>query len=200
VQDLDRIFGKRSHVAVLRVLFKAGEELSGREVQRRSGLSNRATMLALQSLCEQRVLANDVRSSSHRYRINRRHFLWSKAVRAALEAEEGFWEDLKKLLRRTLRPPPIAAIVTGPLARGLAGDQRELPLHLLYQTGRDRLQSYRGLERLKDRIDERYALRVNPTFMDLRTMSRPEFSALWDRIAREGLLVFGDLPVNQGSD
>ena len=36
-------------------------------------------------------------------------------------------------------------------ARESPGEHRELSLHVLYRTGRDRLQSYRGLERLQER-------------------------------------------------
>jgi len=200
MQDLDRILGKRSHVAVLRVLHRAEADLSGREIQRRAGLSNRAAMTALEELDHLRVVLCEAHPSCHRYQVNRRHYLWSKALRMALEAEELFWDDLRKVIRRVLKPAPIAAIVTGPLARDMPGELRDLPLHLLYRTGRERLQSYHGVERLQNRIDERYGLDVKATFMDLRSMEKPEYASLWNRIAREGLLVFGDLPVLQEPD
>lgn len=200
MQDLDSILGKRSHVAVLRVLHRSEEELSGREIQRRAGLSNRAAMMALTELDHLRVVLCEPHPSSYRYQLNRRHYLWSKALRAALDAEEMFWDDLRNVIRRALKPAPIAAIVTGPLAREMPEEQRTLPLHLLYRTGKERLQSYHGLERLQNRIDERYGLDVHATFMDLRSMEKPEYATLWTRIAREGLLLFGDLPVLQEPD
>jgi hypothetical protein len=197
MQALNGILGKTSHLRVLRVLNRSDEPLTGREIQRRSGLSNRATMLALEELARLRVLLLEVDISKHLYTPNTDHYLWSKAVRPALDAEEQFWEDLRRTVRRIMKPRPIAAIVTGTLAREEPEEDRNLHLHLLYSTGRERLQSYRCLQKLRDRAELRYAMEVNATFMDLRNMDDPEYQALWRRIAKEGILLFGDLPVSE---
>lgn len=194
MHGLDVILGKGSHLRVLRVLNRAEGALSGREVQRRCGLSNRAVMRALEALSEQRVVLCETDVSRYQFALNTRHYLWSKAVRPALEAEEEFWTDLRKLVRRLVKPRPEAAMVTGDLARDEQAETGGLDLHLLFENGRHRLQAYRCLDRLKEQIDLRYALAVTVTFMDTRNMDDPEFQALWGRIAREGVLLFGKLP------
>lgn len=194
MQGLTRILGKHSHLAVLRVIHHAAEPLSGRDIQRASGLSNRGAMLALATLTEQGVLLREERGTAHLFSGNPRHYLWTKAIRPALDAEIGFWDDLRKTIRRHTIPRPEAAIVTGDLARGIPLENALLDIHLLFATGRQRLQAYRTLERLKENIHARYALHTRATLMDMRTMDDPEFSALWSRIAREGVLVFGKLP------
>ncbi|WFB35257.1 hypothetical protein P3T73_13915 [Kiritimatiellota bacterium B12222] len=191
---LNPILGKSSHIKVLRVLHRAKEKLSGREIQRRSGLSNRATMLALEALSARRVLRAEITSVHYYYEPNPKSFLWTKSVRPALDAEELFWDDLRKVVRRAVKPVPEAAIVTGELAREDDAEEGELEIHLLYEGGRQRLQAYRCLERLREKVDERYALGISVTFMDMRNMDDPEFQALWKRIAREGVLLFGRLP------
>jgi hypothetical protein len=191
---LNPILGKSSHLAVLRVLYHTEAPLSGREVQRRANLSNRATMLALQGLVRLRVLLCEETLSSHHYQLNPRHYLWSKGVRAALDAEGAFWDDLRKTVRRWVIPRPEAAMVTGSIAREENAEGGVLELHFLFSGGRERLQAYRSLERLIEQIDARYALRVTATFMDMRNMDDPEFQILWRRIAREGVLLFGKLP------
>ncbi len=194
MRALDSILGKASHLAVLRVLHHAESPLTGREVQRRSALCNRATMLALRALAEKRIVLVQEENSRHLFQVNPRHFLWTKAIRPALEAEEDFWEDLRKSVRRAVAPRPEAAMVTGTLARDETTDGGILELHLLFATGRQRLQAFRSLARLKDTIDSRYALEVHATFMDMRNMDDAEFQSLWRRIAREGILLFGKLP------
>ena len=47
---LDRLLSKPSQLMVLRCLYHAEELLTGRDVERGTGLSNRATMTALQDL------------------------------------------------------------------------------------------------------------------------------------------------------
>ncbi len=199
MQGLTRILGRQSHLAVLRVIRNATDPLSGREVQRAAGLSNRAAMQALNSLTNEGVLLKSVQGNAHFFSGNPRHYLWTKAICPALDAELGFWDDLRKTVRRHMHPKPEAAMVTGPLTRfpdmPLPGTGSEtLEIHLLFSTGRQRLQAYRALDRLQENLRARYALKAQVTFMDIRTMNDPEFSPLWTRIAREGLLLFGKLP------
>jgi len=194
MRGLDPILSKGSHLSVLRVLFRSDDPLCGREIQRRCGLSNRGTMLALDDLSEIRVLKREVRSAHHIYSINRRHYLWSKGLKPVLEAEENFWEDLRKLIRGWTRPAPEAAIVTGELTRcenPLAGP---LDVHVVFATGRERLQAYTAIDRLKERIHNRMGLEARVTLMDPRTMEYPEHQKIWRVIAKEGVLLFGKLP------
>ena len=194
MHGLNPILGKISHLKVLRVLHRAKVKLSGREIQRRSGLSNRATMMALEALSAKRILRSEITSVHYFYEPNPQSFLWIKSVRPALDAEELFLDDLRKLVRRTVKPVPEAAMVTGVLTREESSESGMLELHLLYEGGRQRLQAYRCMERLRDKVDQRYALEITVTFMDMRNMDDPEFQALWKRIAREGVLLFGKLP------
>lgn len=194
MHSLNPILGKMSHLRVLRVLHHSKEKLSGREIQRKCGLSNRATMMALEELTAKRVLRAEITSVHYFYEPNPKSFLWTKAIRPALDAEELFWDDLRKLVRRSVKPVPEAAMVTGNLARNEAAESGLIDLHLLYEGGRQRLQAYSCLDRLRDKVDERYALEISVTFMDMRNMDDPEFQILWKRIAREGVLLFGKLP------
>jgi len=194
MNGLNAILGKASHLRVLRVLNRGNGPLTGREIQRRCGLSNRAVMTALEELVAQRAVLMEATPSRYLFEPNTKHYLWSKAVRPALEAEERFWEDLRKLVRRTFKPRPEAAMVTGRIARDDTAETGTLDLHLLFESGRQRLQAYRCLDRMREQADLRYAMEVEVTFMDMRNMDDPEFLELWKRIAREGVLLFGRLP------
>ena len=120
MRGLDLIFGKSSLIAVLRVLFShRGTPLSGRQIQRLAGLSNRAAMLALDELETLRVLRVDRLARGHAYLLNEENYFVLKALRPALESEVYFWEDLGKTIRRRVHPRPVAAVATGPLVQGL---------------------------------------------------------------------------------
>ena len=71
-------------------------------------------MLALESLSAASAVHCEVTPQANWYRVNSNHFLMKKALEPAFEAEELFWDDLRKLVRRLVRPRPVAAVATGP--------------------------------------------------------------------------------------
>ena len=194
MHGLNRILGKQSHLRVLRVLHESDQPLSGREVQRRCGLSNRAVMTALEELTALHVVHCAVESSTYAFELNQKNFFVRKSLKPALQGEQAFWADLCTTVRRLARPKPEAAVVTGPLTRDETLSSGVVELHHLFTNGRDRLRAYRNFDRLREQIQDRYALELTSTFMDLRTMDAPEFKPIWSRIAREGVLLFGKLP------
>ncbi len=194
MHGLDRIFSKHSHVAVLRTLYHTDQPLTGREVQRRSGISNRTAMLALGGLEEARCVLCEVTSREHWYQLNRKHYFYRKVIKPAFEAEELFWDDLRNLVRNKIRPPAIAAVATGPIARDAGMVYSRLSINLLFETGRDRIRAYRSAPRLIEAADERYAIPLTINMVDMNNMDSEEFDSLWRRVAREGILLFGTLP------
>jgi hypothetical protein len=194
MHGLNRLLKRPSQLGVLRVLYHAEGPLTGREIERRVGLSNRATMKALEGLVECSAVLVEQDNQAYWFTINKQHYLVSKALKPAFEAEDLFWDDLRKTVRRYVRPRPIAAVVTGPLAREDDLDQGRLDLTMLFSTGRDRIRAYRTMERLVERIHERYALQADSVLLDINTMDRDEYDSLWRRVEREGILLFGTLP------
>ncbi len=189
---LNRIVAKKSTVNVLRVLRQADSALSGRQIQRRSGLSNRATMLALEDLTSASIVDCEPSGRSYFYTLNTDNFFWQTGLKTLLEAEDAFWKDLPKTVKGCVDPAPAAVIVTGSLAR--EEPTNELELHLIFGSGRDRLKAYKHNDALKEVINHRYGLELHPTYMDKKTMDNPEYESLWERIANEGVLIFGELP------
>ena len=195
MRGLDLIFGKSSLIAVLRVLFShRGTPLSGRQIQRLAGLSNRATMLALDELETLRVLRVDRLARGHAYLLSEENYFVLKALRPALESEVYFWEDLGKTIRRRVHPRPVAAVATGPLARDEALSSGRVDLVLFFTDGRQRLRAFSSLNALKEAAGSRYAVELDATFVDANSMNREEFESLWRRVGREGILLYGKIP------
>ena len=194
VNGLDLILSKTSHLLVLRELFHAEEAITGREVQRRTGLSNRATMLALEALVACSVVRCETTPQANWYEVNRNNYFYVKAVKIAFEAEDLFWNDLSKLIRRVVRPRPIAAVATGPLARDAKAVTSRLELTLVFNSGRNRVRAFRCLDDLVDSAWERFAVNVDVNWLDAHSVDNEEFSPLWRRVEREGVLLYGTLP------
>ncbi|MBN1557301.1 MAG: hypothetical protein JW951_04065 [Lentisphaerae bacterium] len=188
------ILANRSHVMVLRTLYEAAEPLTGRAVERRCGLSNRTVMNALDTLVEARAVDREEAGRAYHFRLNRNHYLVARALKPAFEAEDAFWLDVAKLVRRVVRPHPLAAVATGPLARDETDYGGRLLLAMLFSTGRNRIRAMPSISRLAETVRDRYAMILEPSLLDTNTMDRQEYIPLWRRIEREGILLFGTLP------
>jgi hypothetical protein len=194
MHGLNALLANRSQLMVLRALYTAEAPLTGRGVERASGLSNRATMLALDALTDARAVNREDKGRAHLYTLNRNHYLVARALRPAFDAEERLWEDLSRLVRRTVRPRPLAAVATGPLARDETDYGGRLLLTMLFTTGRNRIRAMGSMATLAEVLRDRYALVLESSLLDMNTMDREEYIPLWRRVEREGILLFGTLP------
>jgi hypothetical protein len=194
MHGLDVILSKPSHLLVLRVLYHAEESLTGREIQRRCGLSNRATMLALDALVDAAMVRCENTSQANWHEINPGNYFFAKALKAAFEAEDLFWDDLRKLVRRVVKPRPVAAVVTGPLARDETQSTGRLEVTLLFNSGRNRIRAYRCFDEVVESVWDRYALNLELNWIDTNTVEDADYEPLWRRIEREGVLLYGALP------
>jgi hypothetical protein len=194
MRGLNVLFRNQGQVIVLRVLYHADSPLTGREVERRTGLSNRGAMHALEGLTDAGIVFCEPAGRANLYTLNTGHYLVQKALRPALDAEDRFWLDLAKTVRRTVKPRPLAAVATGPLTRDETEYGGRLSLTMVFSTGRKRIQSLPSIQRLAEAARERYALILEHQLLDLNTMDRKEYVPLWRRVEREGILLFGTLP------
>ncbi len=194
MHGLDALLANRTQLRVLRVLFDAEGALTGRAVQRIAGLSNKVTMNALHRLAELRAIHMEQHGRTQLYTINRNHYLVDRALQPAFMAEERFWEDVGRTVRRIIRPRPVAAVATGPLTRDETQYGGRLMLTMLFSTGRNRLRALQTVGALAEQIQDRYALTLEQQLLDLKTMDRDEYIPLWRRVEREGILLFGSLP------
>ena len=104
------------------------------------------------------------------------------------------WDDLRKIVRRVVHPRPIAAVATGPLARDETLSEGRVELSMVFSSGRSRLRAFRTMETLAEELWNRHAVDFEHNLLDVNTVDRGEHDALWKRVAREGILLFGTLP------
>lgn len=194
MNGLDSILHRASHLPVLRILHQATGPVTGREIQRQTGLSNRATMMALDALVQAGVATRDTARHAHGYRINHRHYVYAEALASAFRAEARFWDDVRKLIRRVVQPRPAAAVATGPLARNAALSSGVLELTLVFSSERSRQRAVPCLQRLTEAVRERYALGLEVQWLNGRTAEQED--AARRQQYREGacMVLFGEFP------
>lgn len=194
MQGLDTLLSKPSQLVILRILYHTEEPLTGREIERRTGLSNRATMLALEHLSEISAVHKEVTANAHFYTLNSDHYLVAKGLKPAFDAEDMFWNDLRKTVHRAVNPKPLAAVATGPLARDETLYSGKIEMTMIFSTGRKRIRAFNTMEHLTEKLWYRYAVGIEPILLDVNTMDQEAHDALWRRVEREGILLFGTLP------
>jgi len=194
MDGLNHILANRSQLRVLRSLCHADAALTGRGVERETGLSNRATMMALEALTEARVVNRVEQGCAHLYSLNRTNYLVVKGLKPMFEAEELFWHDVGRTIQRIVRPKPLAAVATGPLARDETDYGGRLLLTMLFSTGRNRIRALASIGVLAETVRDRHGLTLESSLLDTNTMDREEYAPLWRRVEREGILLFGTLP------
>lgn len=194
MQGLNLLLTRYSQLLVLRVMHRADHPLSGREIERQTGLSNRAAMQALDNLLAIHAVHCEVTPSAHAYVLNRDNYFVNKALQPAFEAEDAFWTDFRKWVRRMVLPRPLAVVATGPLARDEVPTHWRLPLVMVFKSGHQRIRAFRGMDDLQAAALQRYAITLEPILLDVNSMHDPQHDALWRRVEREGILLFGTLP------
>lgn len=194
MHGLNVLITRYSQLLVLRTLYHAQTPLSGREIERRTGLSNRATMLALDSLVDSSAVLFAEAGNKHHYTLNRNNYFVAKGLKPAFEAETLFWTDFTKTVRRHVHPRPVAAVATGPLARDESSLNTRIQLTMIFSTGRNRIRAFSSMDTLNEAVTQRYAVTVDPVLLDVNNMDEEKYDALWRRVEREGILLFGTLP------
>jgi hypothetical protein len=151
-------------------------------------------MTALQNLVAASAVNCETAPGSNLYSLNMGHYLVAKGLKPAFEAEELFWDDVRKTVRRIVRPRPQSAVATGPLAREENEYGGRVTLILLFSSGTHRIKSLATIRKLAFTFRDRYSLSLEHHLLDHKNMNRPENEPLWNRIEREGILLFGSLP------
>ncbi len=194
MHGLNLLITRYSQLLVLRTLFHAQTPLTGREIERRTGLSNRATMLALDALADSYAVLFEETGNKHLYTLNRTNYFVTKGLKPAFEAEDLFWTDFTKTVRCHVLPRPIAAVATGPLARDESSLNTRIQLTMIFSTGRNRIRAFSCMDPLNEVVRQRYAVSIDPVLLDINNMDEDKNDALWRRVEREGILLFGTLP------
>lgn len=114
---LDEVFSRWSNVAVLRALNKRAVGLSGREVARIAGITNKNCFTALVDFENLGIVNCERGRREHSYKLNRQHALVEEAIIPLLQYEENYFDRIASFIKSKLRSKTISLIVFGSVAR-----------------------------------------------------------------------------------
>jgi predicted nucleotidyltransferase len=128
---LDEILGPHSKISVLRVLFTQ-DELSGREIARRAGLSPRAASLALTQLVKAGILRKHSVGSTHQFAVSRKRYLVSAALGNLFQKEELLASTMGHRIMQSIgRDKCVTVAIFGSFARGEASAKSDFDVLVL---------------------------------------------------------------------
>lgn len=159
---LDDILGPHSKISVLRVLF-VQDELSGREVARRAGLSPRAASQALAGLVRAGVLRRRAVGAAHSFSVDRRRHLVRAVLGKLFAEEEGLPGAIGREITRMLGPRGCSCVaIFGSYARGQGTPQSDLDVLVLLKDAHRVPRVKALLQERGESLQDRFGLHLSP--------------------------------------
>lgn len=194
---LDDVLGTRSHVRVLRTLHRLlpGIALSGRDIARRSSVSHPSATATLRSLLDLGLVRVRRARRADYYELNREHVL-AEGLSRLFDREAHLRDELIGAIRDELvhhRLPVSEAYLFGSAARGEQQPGSDIDVALFCAADVATEVEEAAVGPIAEAIVGRFGGRLSPvvaspTLAALRD-STASGHALWERIAREGVLI-----------
>ncbi|MBA2311829.1 MAG: MarR family transcriptional regulator [Actinobacteria bacterium] len=184
---LDDIFLNRSHIRILRALYRLPEGLpaSGRELARRAGVTHPTALRALAVLVETGLVTASRRPAGDAYELNRNHF-FADQIADLYRAEAGIREELASFLRDEVlaRTDKVEwATLFGSIVRGESTPSSDIDLAVTC-AGADASEVEKALDDLSDAARRQFGNHVSPL---INARKRKPRTGIWKRIEEEGL-------------
>lgn len=130
---LEYIFSAPSNVTILRVLNERNLGVSGREVQRLTGLSLRTVQLSLVNLENMGVVKKFTGKREYLFLIDREKFLSKYLIDNIYETEKLFLKEVLIVTRKKISKYCESIILFGSAARGDESIESDLDLCIVYK-------------------------------------------------------------------
>ena len=167
---LEQVLGAKSKVAALRVLINSKIGFSGSSVAKRSGMGLLAIQNALADLEGLGLVEVERGSVEHRYRLNFKHHLVMRGLRALFEAEREMVKALARELRPLLEDHVVSAGLFGSFAQGRAKPGSDIDLLVIVETLKERERVSALLSDELPQLSERYGLPIQPVIYERRRL------------------------------
>lgn len=165
---LEQIFGAKSKVAALRVLFDSKVGISGSAVAKRAGMGLLAIQHSLSDLEHLGIVEVERGSVEHRYKVNFKHYLFSHGLRVLYEAERGMVQALADDLSSLLNGHVVSAGLFGSFTRGCSTAGSDIDLLVIVETRKQHEVVSALLSDEMPRFTQKYGLPLQPVIYERR--------------------------------
>jgi predicted nucleotidyltransferase len=190
---LEQVLGAKSKVAALRVLINSKIGFSGSSVAKRAGMGLLAIQNALADLEGLGLVEVERGSVEHRYRLNFRHHLVMRGLRALFEAERGMQKALAHDLRPFLEGRVVSAGLFGSFAQGRAVPGSDIDLLVIVETLKEKERVSALLSDELPKLTKRYGLPIQPVIYERRRFANSSgVDELLETAGRDWVMVAGE--------
>jgi predicted nucleotidyltransferase len=198
---LDPLMGSLTKLRLLRTLLPVPQRRwTGRELARAAGVSTAQAARDLGDFLDVGILLREVQGRSYSWRVNERHIL-VKEISRLLDFEAQLRDNLLRDVGELIVKTPIRrALVFGSIARGDERADSDVDLFLELKTPRDRQSVASALEKVRERVWDRYGNPVSALVYTEAETRKPKNPALLDSISQEGLRVINERVNIRGKD
>lgn len=130
-------------------------------------------------------------SVEHRYRLNFKHYLVGRSLRALFEAERGMAKALAHDLRPLLEGLVLSAGLFGSFARGEAKPGSDIDLLVITETLKERERISALLSDKLQSLTERYGLPLQPVIYERRRLAGSGVQELLETAEQDWVQVSG---------
>ena len=191
---MNEVFRSWTHVAVMRALFDTTNGLSGNAVARSAGMHPRSALKALTSLEALHLVRRQRGGRDHIFTLNRKHFLFEKAILPVYSGERALRSSLEETLAGMLSPVVVSAIIFGSVARHeeVPGSDLDLCCVVRVSADKDRIRDL--VSRYAPVLMERYGVNLTPLLFTVSEFRRKSGTRLARNILSEGKVIAGISP------
>ncbi|MCL4551823.1 MAG: nucleotidyltransferase domain-containing protein [Bacteroidetes bacterium] len=161
---LDEVFSRWSNLAVLRALNKRAVGLSGREVARIAGITNKNCFTALADFENLGIVNCERGGREHSYKLNRQHALVEEAIIPLLQYEENYFDRIASFIKSKFKSMAESLIVYGSVARKEETMDSDYDLCVVVKNAKQKSKAEDRLYELSLSITKKFGVTVSPIY------------------------------------
>jgi predicted nucleotidyltransferase len=159
---LEYLFQAPSHIKILRALYPLKTGISGRELARRTGISDRNCRIVLNRLQTMGIVHSEGASVFHLFRLNTRHRLISLVLRPLFQSESCFKDELLRKIANSLKGRCRWSGIFGSVAKGADTVESDLDLLVITDTKSELSAISKRLDGLRSDLFEEWGVTLSP--------------------------------------
>lgn len=162
---LDEIFGRGSKIKVLRHLFFAGDENTGRAIAQALGMSPSMAHSVLADLLAEGVVTVREKGRAKLYRMRQGSRVVEKLLAPLFQAERKLLRDVAGEIKAGLAESSreiLNVSIFGSVAAGKETERSDLDLLVVLETGRSEKTVLKSLDRLSVVLAREYGINLSP--------------------------------------